>query len=84
MDELKNLLLETTKNSFCNECGHNNCVQVVSWVSRPGFTETVPLTSKWIPCEEAETSMDKLISPDAEDFYWNIGCRDCNLIHYMY
>ena len=84
MDELKDLLLETTKNSFCNECGHNNCVQVVSWVSRPGFTETVPLTSKWILCEEAETSMDKLISPDAEDFYWNIGCRDCNLIHYMY
>ena len=62
MNELKDLLLETTKNSFCNECGHNNCVQVVSWVSRPGFTETVPLTSKWIPCEEAETSMDKLIS----------------------
>ena len=84
MDELKDLLLETTKNSFCNECGHNNCVQVISWVSRPEFTETVPLTSKWIPCEEAETSMDKLISPDAEDFYWNIGCRDCNLIHYMY
>ena len=84
MDELKDLLLETTKNSFCNECGHNNCVQVISWVSRPGFTETVPRTSKWIPCEEAETSMDKLISPDAEDFYWNIGCRDCNLIHYMY
>lgn len=84
MNELKNLLLETTKNSFCNECGHNNCVQVVSWVSRPGFTEIVPLTSKWIPCEEAETSMDKLISPDAEDFYWNIGCRDCNLIHCMY
>lgn len=23
--------------------------------------------------------MDELISPDAEDFYWNIGCRDCNL-----
>ena len=65
MDELKDLLLETTKNSFCNECGHNNCVQVVSWVSRPGFTETVPLTSKWIPCEEAEISMDKLISPYA-------------------
>ena len=32
----------------------------------------------------AKISMHKLIAPDAEDFYWNIGCRDCNLIHYMY